>query len=61
MSAPPRGRAPRVRPYFAGVVIEGVPGGGTLQQAQQLVVERLARHALKVTPPVFSGTGEAAD
>lgn len=61
MSTPTRARAPRVRPFFAGVVIEGAPNGGTLEQAQQLVAERLARHILRVTPPVFSGAGEAAD
>ncbi|WP_272977071.1 hypothetical protein [Deinococcus geothermalis] len=39
------------RPYFAGVVIEGVPGGGTPEQAARLVAERLARYVARLVPP----------
>lgn len=49
MTARPRKDAPR--PYFAGVVIEGVPGGGTPEQAARLVTERLARHAARLVAP----------
>lgn len=55
-------RREAVRPYFAGVIIEGVPGGGTMQEATRLVSERLVRHVLAnpvVPPPV--PTEEAAD
>ncbi|ABF45658.1 hypothetical protein Dgeo_1363 [Deinococcus geothermalis DSM 11300] len=55
------------RPYFAGVVIEGVPGGGTPEQAARLVAERLARYAARLVPPPSptspapsGGEGEAA-
>lgn len=44
---PPRKRQAQPRPYFAGVVIAGVPGGGTLEQAQQLVAENTARYLLR--------------
>ncbi|MXV18626.1 hypothetical protein [Deinococcus xianganensis] len=40
-------RRETVKPYFAGVVIEGVPGGGTPEQAAQLITERLVRHVAR--------------
>lgn len=53
MSAPtpgPRRRRDPVVPYFAGVVVEGLPGGGTLEDAQRIVTERLVRHVARTLP-----------
>lgn len=54
-------RQPRVRPYFAGVVIEGAPDGGTLAQARELVAERLARHVIAAAQTQPRPRTEAAD
>ncbi len=44
---PPRQRQAQPRPYFAGVTIVGVPGGGTLEQARELVATNTARYLLR--------------
>lgn len=56
------GRRETVKPYFAGVVIEGVPGGGTRDEAAQLITERLVQHvARKVQAQPAVSAPEAAD
>jgi hypothetical protein len=51
----------RPRLHFAGVVIEGAPGGGTFEDAQRLVVERVAKHVAREVPAALPRATEAAD
>ncbi|WP_168734698.1 hypothetical protein [Deinococcus sp. KSM4-11] len=53
----------RERPplYFAGVVIEGLPSGGTTEQAQALIADRLAQHVARQAQQVKTVAVEAAD